>query len=562
MWQRSGPVFERHLRIGLLALALLGTAGTAPAAPAGRQVHVVYEGQRLGSIAKRYNVSIEALCRANGIQRRAPIHPGQRLEIPSRAEASGKLEVEPSATAKSGSASETTIKAASDERPAKSAESKAPKVAKDDTKGGAPVLTAAVSPVPTSNPKANSNQTAPSKAGLKSATEEKSALSKVGAERPAATTTPATATPSLVGPLATGLSHKVQAGDSLISIAKRHDTTVKTLLQINNLKRDQVIRVGQVLVLPRPAASAWWGKFARAPQRTGEIEVFAQTHRWKGKVIVNGKVQANARAALSRLLGATGGAPPVPERLIQLLSHVSDVFGGRPVRLVSGYRTNSYFKDSRHRHSSAIDFSIPGVPNSAIRDYMLQLGNVGVGYYPNSSFVHLDVRARSAYWVDYAGPGEAPRKQPGDTRLATNAGKGKRKAAPFVRPRRGFVSNRPTTRQLAALAEQPVRDLQNEPTAALTNAPASAAPTETGDATSSAQPMPARALAEPSAAAPVPGPPAAAASPSIPSAPLTRTAAPASPPRSTTDHATTERATTQSAPLTQAAPSTRANRGS
>ena len=32
---------------------------------------------------------------------------------------------------------------------------------------------------------------------------------------------------------------------------------------------------------------------------------------------------------------------------------------------------------------------------------------VGVGYYPNSSFVHLDVRKdRSAFWIDYSGPGE------------------------------------------------------------------------------------------------------------------------------------------------------------
>jgi hypothetical protein len=30
-----------------------------------------------------------------------------------------------------------------------------------------------------------------------------------------------------------------------------------------------------------------------------------------------------------------------------------------------------------------------------------------VGYYPNSSFIHLDVRKdRSAFWIDYSGPGE------------------------------------------------------------------------------------------------------------------------------------------------------------
>jgi hypothetical protein len=32
---------------------------------------------------------------------------------------------------------------------------------------------------------------------------------------------------------------------------------------------------------------------------------------------------------------------------------------------------------------------------------------VGVGFYPNSFFVHLDVRkGPSAFWIDYSGPGE------------------------------------------------------------------------------------------------------------------------------------------------------------
>jgi len=76
---------------------------------------------------------------------------------------------------------------------------------------------------------------------------------------------------------------------------------------------------------------------------------------------------------------------------------------------VSGYRTRSFFMDSRHKLSCAVDFSIPGVDNVAIRDYLRTLSDVGVGYYPNSSFVHLDVRDTNSYWVDYAGPGEAPR---------------------------------------------------------------------------------------------------------------------------------------------------------
>lgn len=448
MWQPSGAVFERSISRWLLALALLGGASTASARAAnGRQVHVVYEGQRLGSIAKRYNVSIEAICEANGIQRRDPIRPGQRLEIPSREEAARKVADESSASpAEIAVAPGPVAKASGREQvPAKAPaapSSKTPEVevpARSAAKTSQPAVPTKVDTKP---PVLAAVSKAPSDAAPESAK-----------------TSPATVP---FNPLLTGSTHRVQSGESLSGIALKYKTNVKTLVQLNNLKRDQLIRVGQVLAIPRPAApDSWWAKFARAPRRAGEMDVYAHTNRWKGKVVVSGKVQSSGRAALSRLLGATGNAPAVPERLIQLLAHVSDTFGGRPVRLVSGYRTNSYFKDSRHKHSSAVDFSIDGVPNSAVRDYLLQLGNVGVGYYPNSSFVHLDVRARSAYWVDYAGPGQAPRKTPGgDTRLAANGRKSKRKATRNRPVRRTARADAPMLRELDQLAERAVQGIK------------------------------------------------------------------------------------------------------
>jgi hypothetical protein len=33
---------------------------------------------------------------------------------------------------------------------------------------------------------------------------------------------------------------------------------------------------------------------------------------------------------------------------------------------------------------------------------------VGVGYYPNSVFVHMDTREESGYWIDYSRQGEKP----------------------------------------------------------------------------------------------------------------------------------------------------------
>jgi len=132
--------------------------------------------------------------------------------------------------------------------------------------------------------------------------------------------------------------------------------------------------------------------------------------RFRGQVIdKKGRVLPAAIEGACRVLAATGTRPRLDPRLVRLLTEVSDAFGGRAVRVVSGYRTTSFFQDSRHKLSKAVDFSIPGVPNQVLRDYLRTLKNVGVGYYPNSSFVHLDVREYSAYWVDYAGPGESPR---------------------------------------------------------------------------------------------------------------------------------------------------------
>lgn len=55
----------------------------ARAAAGEQRTHVVAKGQTLGMIAHRYHVSIAAICRANGIRRRAPIHPKQKLIIPA-----------------------------------------------------------------------------------------------------------------------------------------------------------------------------------------------------------------------------------------------------------------------------------------------------------------------------------------------------------------------------------------------------------------------------------------------------------------------------------------------
>ena len=74
------------------------------------------------------------------------------------------------------------------------------------------------------------------------------------------------------------------------------------------------------------------------------------------------------------------------------------------VNIVCGYRTsgsNEYLRSrsaetgvaehSQHILSKAIDIQVPGVSTVAIRNAALALGAGGVGYYPRSHFVHVDV---------------------------------------------------------------------------------------------------------------------------------------------------------------------------
>ena len=80
---------------------------------------------------------------------------------------------------------------------------------------------------------------------------------------------------------------------------------------------------------------------------------------------------------------------------------------GKPndvIDIVCGYRTpwsNAFLRrggaasgvaeHSQHMEAKAIDIRIPGVSTAKLRDTALSLDAGGVGYYPKSQFVHVDV---------------------------------------------------------------------------------------------------------------------------------------------------------------------------
>jgi uncharacterized protein YcbK (DUF882 family) len=100
---------------------------------------------------------------------------------------------------------------------------------------------------------------------------------------------------------------------------------------------------------------------------------------------------------------------PMNMRLARLIYQTGRHWPGHRI-VVSGYRSPSVAKNPRSPHMKglACDFRVEGVKDTELRDYLRRtFDKVGVGYYPNSSFVHLDVRKdRSAFWIDYSGPGD------------------------------------------------------------------------------------------------------------------------------------------------------------
>lgn len=91
--------------------------------------------------------------------------------------------------------------------------------------------------------------------------------------------------------------------------------------------------------------------------------------------------------------------------LLTRVQRIATQFPGRTLEVVSGYRPTER-EGSRHRHARALDLRVVGISRERLRDFARTFDETGVGYYPNSVFVHVDVRDRRGYWVDRSAPNE------------------------------------------------------------------------------------------------------------------------------------------------------------
>jgi uncharacterized protein YcbK (DUF882 family) len=100
----------------------------------------------------------------------------------------------------------------------------------------------------------------------------------------------------------------------------------------------------------------------------------------------------------------TGNIRHFDPRLFDLLEKLTIAVGhpGGEIDIICGYRTpwtNEFLrahtpgvaKHSLHTQAEAIDIRMPGVNTERLRQAALALHRGGVGYYPHSNFVHVDV---------------------------------------------------------------------------------------------------------------------------------------------------------------------------
>ena len=145
-----------------------------------------------------------------------------------------------------------------------------------------------------------------------------------------------------------------------------------------------------------------------AVQRADRSLRFYHTHTGEALHRVfwaDGAYVPGALADINRLLRdhRTNEVLPIDPQLLSLLERITSLTGRNDtLHVISGYRsasTNRTLADrsddvsrrSLHMDGKAIDIRIPGRDLQTLRNAALSLRGGGVGFYPQSQFVHVDI---------------------------------------------------------------------------------------------------------------------------------------------------------------------------
>lgn len=174
--------------------------------------------------------------------------------------------------------------------------------------------------------------------------------------------------------------------------------------------RRKLLRVGLATAL-----CAWAGPaLANVPRGAARSIALANLHTGENLRVdywVNGRYLHDALHAVNVNLRdfRTGDVYPIDPQLLDLLDALRRKLGTRaPYQVISGYRspkTNALLREesdgvaagSLHMSGMAIDIRVPDRALRYLHRAALALERGGVGYYPRSGFIHVDV-GRVRHW--------------------------------------------------------------------------------------------------------------------------------------------------------------------
>ena len=138
-------------------------------------------------------------------------------------------------------------------------------------------------------------------------------------------------------------------------------------------------------------------------QQVIDVPLFDINHQESRTVRIglDGTVDDATRTTLERLFRCkrTQRHHAIDDGLLIMLADVAAHYPGKTIEYVSAFRAGDRHT-SRHWQGRALDFRIPGVVTTEIRDYVwTHHSRLGLGWYPEGDFIHMDHRPGDA---DYA----------------------------------------------------------------------------------------------------------------------------------------------------------------
>jgi uncharacterized protein YcbK (DUF882 family) len=174
------------------------------------------------------------------------------------------------------------------------------------------------------------------------------------------------------------------------------------------LARRAFLRMGAAALLTTGTEEIAWA--ANSPNAGAGIRRLKFENLHTGEKLdavycVEGCYQPDVLQAVNHTLRdfRTGDVHAIDPRLLDLLHDLnSRLDNDAAIQVISGYRspaTNAMMHErssgvaakSLHMEGMAIDIRLPNRPLQAVHDTALSLGKGGVGFYPISNFVHVDV---------------------------------------------------------------------------------------------------------------------------------------------------------------------------